>query len=93
MNAGTLKLVIVVSSLFAVGWGFYSKSYRKCQLNSNSTNWGALKVERVPEYGVDYNFEDHTAITKPIEYKNFEFIYLEYIGAGGSGEVYRVENL
>ena len=56
MNAGILKLLIVLFCLLSVGLGFYSKNYRKCQLDSNTTNFGAFKMERVPEYGVDYNF-------------------------------------
>lgn len=42
-------------------------------------------------YPVTYYIEPLTVTRKPLQYIDMDYFFIEYIGAGGSGEVYMVE--
>lgn len=72
MNLKLLVWLTVISQVFA----FYSKYYRRCKLfNGNKFDLGNAAIEKVPEYGVDFNFPSVTKTTKELEYSHLDFIY------------------
>lgn len=88
----SLKLILLLC-LIAPALCYYAKHYRKCKLsNKGKFDFGNAKIERVPEYDPDFIIPQLVKTNKEIQYEPLNFIYNEYIDAGGSGEVYLVEN-
>jgi hypothetical protein len=88
-----LQIALIVTWVTWVS-SYYSRHYKRCKLfNDGRADMGSLKFERLAEYAADNNFLELTNSTLPLQYEPLEFIYDEYIDAGGSGEVYRIENL
>ena len=88
----SLKLILLLC-LIAPALCYYAKHYRKCKLsNTGKFDFGNAKIERVPEYDPDFIIPQLVKTNKEIQYEPLNFIYNEYIDAGGSGEVYLVEN-
>lgn len=73
----------------------FSKHHRKCRLfaNHTGTDIGSLQEERLAIYQEQYYSEPLIETRKKLTNTDFDYIYLEYIGAGGSGQVYLVEDL
>lgn len=70
-----LKLFFLLSIITQVQ-SFYSKYYKKCKISTRGKfDLGNAKIERVPEYGVDFNFTEITKTTKELEYVPLDFIY------------------
>lgn len=69
----------------------YSKHYGKCELWRKGTPMGEMKMDT--SIGYKYDGEVRTHMQKNVTAEDFDFLVVDTIGAGGSGEVFLVEEL
>ena len=70
----------------------FSSHYRKCILTPKGYDMGSLQGHKVPSYQTNFNLSVNINTAKPLKYKESNFLFVDYISAGGSGEVYLVED-
>ena len=87
-----IRVLCCIWAAIILTHSFYSPFHRKCKLTTSGNDLGSLQISRAPRYDAGFGFPEQDNHTLQIEYKDFDFLYMEYIGAGGSGEVYLVED-
>lgn len=83
------KVLCLVGLLFNVSC-LFSGYFRKCRI-SKGIDISSVELQRVPIYQPDFSIPIITNTSKPLKYTSLDFIYLDYIASGGSGEVHLVE--
>lgn len=97
MRLYPLLAIILSLLLIQVAQTLYTPSYKRCRLNNHPIDPDAvpidrLQVEKLPQYFSSFYIEPALKTELEVEYQDFDFYYHEYIDAGGSGEVYLVED-